>query len=170
MAWRGICVKPLPVQCVWRIYILSVLNGVKTDVTNMELHRYSVKPATVLIWYHTRWALWGLMMTSSNGNIFRVTGPLCGEFTDRGEFPIQRPVTWSFSLICVWINGWSWWFETPSWSLWCQCNDKLVAIHLVIQFTAIMGALLGLSKKVDILQMNYSYQFSWNHPILLQIQ
>ena len=22
------------------------------------------------------------MMTSSNGNIFRVTGPLCGEFTD----------------------------------------------------------------------------------------
>ena len=26
-----------------------------------------------------------VMMTSSNGNIFRVTGPLCGEFT--GEFP-----------------------------------------------------------------------------------
>ena len=33
------------------------------------------------------------MMTSSNGNIFRVTGPLCGEFTDPGEFPAQRPVT-----------------------------------------------------------------------------
>ena len=28
-----------------------------------------------------------LMMTSSNGNIFRVTGPLCGEFTGPGEFP-----------------------------------------------------------------------------------
>ena len=27
------------------------------------------------------------MMTSSNGNIFRVTGPLCGEFTGPGEFP-----------------------------------------------------------------------------------
>ena len=25
------------------------------------------------------------MMTSSNGNIFRFTGPLCGEFT--GKFP-----------------------------------------------------------------------------------
>ena len=48
------------------------------------------------------------MMTSSNGNIFRVTGPLCGEFTGPGEFPTQRPVTrrFDFSLICVWINGW----------------------------------------------------------------
>ena len=42
------------------------------------------------------------MMTSSNGNIFRVTGHLCG------EFPTQRPVTGAlmFSLICVWIIGW----------------------------------------------------------------
>ena len=36
-----------------------------------------------------------------------------------GEFPAQRPVTWSFmfSLICAWINGWAnnreaWIFET----------------------------------------------------------
>ena len=48
------------------------------------------------------------MMTWSNGNIFRVTGPLCGEFTGPGEFRTQRPVTRSFDvfLICVWINGW----------------------------------------------------------------
>ena len=47
-------------------------------------------------------------MTSSNGNIFRLTGHLCGEFTGPGEFPTQRPVTQSFdiSLICVWINDW----------------------------------------------------------------
>ena len=38
------------------------------------------------------------MMTSSNGNIFRVTGPLCGEFTGPGEFPAQRPVTQSFDV------------------------------------------------------------------------
>ena len=47
-------------------------------------------------------------MTSSNGNIFRVTGPLCGEFT----VPVNSPHkdqwrgTLLFSLICVWINGW----------------------------------------------------------------
>ena len=38
------------------------------------------------------------MVTSSNGNIFRVTGPLCGEFTGPGEFPAQRPVTRSFDV------------------------------------------------------------------------
>ena len=38
------------------------------------------------------------MMTSSNGNIFPVTGPLCGEFTGPGEFPTQRPVTRSFDV------------------------------------------------------------------------
>ena len=40
------------------------------------------------------------MMTSSNGNIFRVTGPLCGEFTGhRGAL--------MFSLICAWTNLWT---------------------------------------------------------------
>ena len=38
------------------------------------------------------------MMTSSNENIFRVTGPLCREFTGPGEFPTQRPVTRSFDI------------------------------------------------------------------------
>ena len=36
------------------------------------------------------------MMTSSNWNIFRVTGPLYVEFTGPGEFPTQGPVTRSF--------------------------------------------------------------------------
>ena len=38
------------------------------------------------------------VMMSSNGNIFRVTGHLCGEFTGPGEFPAQRPVTRSFDV------------------------------------------------------------------------
>ena len=37
-------------------------------------------------------------MTSSNENIFRVIGHLCGEFTGPGVL--------MFSLICVWINDW----------------------------------------------------------------
>ena len=71
------------------------------------------------------------MMTSSNGNIFRVTGHLCGEFTGPGEFPTQRSVTRSFDVIFdLCLNKrlnkqpWYWWFETPSCSLWCQCNEK----------------------------------------------
>ena len=39
-----------------------------------------------------------IMMMSSNRNIFRLTGHLCGEFTGPGEFPAQRPVTRSFDV------------------------------------------------------------------------
>ena len=62
------------------------------------------------------------MMTSSNGNIIRVTGPLCGEFTGHRWLPLTKPVTQSFavnsphksqwrralifSLIWAWANGW----------------------------------------------------------------
>ena len=63
-----------------------------------------------------------VMMTSSNGNIFRVTGPLCGEFTGPGEFPTQRPVTQNKRLS---KQTWGWWFETLSWSLWRHCNVLL---------------------------------------------
>ena len=73
-------------------------------------------------------------MTSSNGNIFRVTVPLCGEFTGPGEFPAQRSVTRSFDVFFdLRLNKrlnkqpWGWWFETPSWSLWRQCNEKIDA-------------------------------------------
>ena len=51
----------------------------------------------------------GDMMESSNGNIYRVTAPLCGKSPITGEFSSQRPVTRScgfFSLIYAWINGW----------------------------------------------------------------
>ena len=48
-------------------------------------------------WKDTPYFLWH-MMTSSNGKNFRVTGPLCGEFTGPGEFPTQRPVTRSFDV------------------------------------------------------------------------
>ena len=48
------------------------------------------------------------MMTSSNGNIFRVTGHLCGDSPANGEFPNkgQWRGALMFSLICVWINDW----------------------------------------------------------------
>ena len=60
-----------------------------------------------------------VMMTSSNGNIFCITGFWCGEFT--GEFPAQRPVTRDFNVLFgLHMNkrlskqSWGWLFETPS--------------------------------------------------------
>ena len=70
-------------------------------------------------------------MTSSNGNIFRVTGPLRGEFTGDRWIPSQRPVTRSFDVFFdlrlhkpLSKQSWSWWFETPSHPLWRHCNVK----------------------------------------------
>ena len=70
------------------------------------------------------------MMTSSNGNMFRITGPLCGEFTGHREVPSQRPVTRSFDVFFdlrlnkrLSIQSWVWWFETPSRPLWHHCNE-----------------------------------------------
>ena len=49
------------------------------------------------------------MMTSSNGNIFCVTGPLWGEFTGHRWFPRRKASDaelWYFLWSAPWINGW----------------------------------------------------------------
>ena len=81
------------------------------------------------------------MMTSSNGNIFRVTGPLCREFTCPGEFPAQRPVTRSFDVffdlrlnkrLCK--QPWGWWFERLSRPLWRHCNVMIcVCLNMLLR-------------------------------------
>ena len=75
-------------------------------------------------------------MTSSNGNIFRATGHLCGEFTVPGEFPAQKPGTRSFNVFFdLHLNkrlskqSSGCWFETLSRPLWRHCND-IVAEHV----------------------------------------
>ena len=68
-------------------------------------------------------------MTSSNGNIFRVTGPLWGESTVSDGFPSQRPVTRSFDVFFE-LSLHKWLskqlrhrlFETPLRSFWRHCN------------------------------------------------
>ena len=66
------------------------------------------------------------MMTSSNGNIFRVTGPLCGEFTGHRAKASDAKL-WCFFYLRLnkWLSkqSWGWWFETPSHSLWRHRND-----------------------------------------------
>ena len=57
------------------------------------------------------------MMTTSNGNIFRVTGPLCGEFTGHRWIPRTKASEVFFDLrlnIRLCKQSWGWWFETLS--------------------------------------------------------
>ena len=71
-----------------------------------------------------------IMIISSNGNIFHVTGHLCGNSLVTGEFPAQRPEMRSccdvfFDLhLNKWLSkqSWVWWFDTPSSPLWHHCN------------------------------------------------
>ena len=76
------------------------------------------------------------MMTSSNGNIFRVTCHLCGEFTGDRWIPCTKAS--DAELWCFFLSerlskqSWGWWFETPSRPFWCQINGIWLrkCIHL----------------------------------------
>ena len=62
------------------------------------------------------------IMTSSNGNIFCVTGHLCGEFTG----PRYRSFHVFFDLLLnkrLSKQSWGWWFKTLSCPLWRHRND-----------------------------------------------
>ena len=65
------------------------------------------------------------MITSSNGNIFRVTGHhLCGEFTGDAVTP-------SFDVffgLCL-NKQWCWLFETPLYPLWRHCKGRIGRFH-----------------------------------------
>ena len=91
-----------------------------------------VLPVVLLMSHAIWWCFWHpeqCMMTSSNGNIFRVAGPLYAEFT--GHLWNPRTKVSGAGLWCFFdlrLNkrlskqSWGWWSEAPSRSLWCHCN------------------------------------------------
>ena len=68
-------------------------------------------------------------MTPSNGNIFRVAGLSCGDFTRHRWIP-RMQASDAELLYFLWsaheptVEQWCRWFETPSRSLWRHCNGK----------------------------------------------
>ena len=75
------------------------------------------------------------MMTSSNGNIFPVTGHLCGEFTGPRWFlrtkasDAEFDVFFDLRLNERWSKqSWGWWFETLLCPLWRHRNANNVRI------------------------------------------
>ena len=80
------------------------------------------------------WDALVFMMTSSNGNIFRGTGHLCGEFTGHRWIPHTKA---SDVFFCLRLykplskQWWGWWFETPSCPLWLHCNVYLKDLSLI---------------------------------------
>ena len=93
-------------KCRWSIYRTSM----KRHETLRFVHKVERSSPMYGVMAHCCINYSADMMTSSNGNIFRATGHLCGEFT--GHRWIARTkasdgcVALMFSLICAWINGW----------------------------------------------------------------
>ena len=85
-------------------YLWSWITSPYSPVITVYTHMWRCVMVSWLLYY----ILSHSMMTSSNGNIFRVTGPLGGEFAGRQWIPPHKG-QWCgaliFSLICAWING-----------------------------------------------------------------
>ena len=88
--------------CIW--IEISLMFVRKSPIDNKSAHIQSMSDRPKSInptnvdqdpWRH-------IMMTSSNGNIFRVTGLCAGNSPHKGQW--RRALM--FPLICVWINGW----------------------------------------------------------------
>ena len=75
-----------------------------------------------------------IMMTSSNGNIFSVTGPLWGESPGDRWIPLTKASGADFWYFDLCLNKrlskqfTCRWFERPSCSLWRHCNDDMPPI------------------------------------------
>ena len=84
-----------------------------------------------IVWMLNSLSYDAFMLTSSNGNIFRVTGPLWGESTGHRWFPSQRPVARSFDVffdsrlnkrLSKHFFSRRRWSETTPCLLWRHCN------------------------------------------------
>ena len=83
------------------------------------------------------------IMTTSNGNIFRITGPLWQESTGDRWIPFTRVNNADFDVFCnVRLNkrfskqSKRRWFDTPSRSLWRYCT--IAVLFMITPFTVLL--------------------------------
>ena len=111
---------------IWANAGLLLIEYLQTNFSKIwiQIRQFSSKTIKVMI-SSAKWRALGLgpillmatfnshammcMMTSSNGNIFRVTGPLCREFTGQRWIPCTKASAtelWCFLWSAPWINRW----------------------------------------------------------------
>ena len=104
------------------------------------------------------------MMTSSNGNIFRLTGPLCREFTGHRCIPLTKASdTELWCLFDLRLNKRSSrqlrrrWFEMPLRSLWRHCivayNHRRASVIVILPLVVLL---------VKKWWFNDNIKFMWN--------
>ena len=92
----------------------------------------------VLIYVRIEQSWWRLQMEAFSA----LLALFAGNSPVTGEFPSQKPVPRSFDVFFdLHLNkrlskqSWSWWFATPSRSLWRHCNKFTYAEDIVVLFT-----------------------------------
>ena len=94
-----------------RLISVTVLESVASYLHVRQSHfmLYALKSHRLNLTCRQNVALLNTMMTSSNGNIFRVSVHLSGEFTGHRRIPPHKGQwrgTLMLSLICAWTNCW----------------------------------------------------------------
>ena len=107
-------------------------------------------------------------MTSPNGNIFRVTGPLLGNPPVTGEFTYkgQWHGALMFSLICAWTNDWANNRDASDLIRQCAHCDVTVMVNLSLCFllsTWIYSYIVVLNKKCTIFSIHEATLQMWTY-------
>ena len=110
--WRGALMFSL---------ICTRINGWVNNGEAGDLRRYRVHYDVIVMYlgfHHWHWGqAYDMMTSSSNGNIFRVTGHLCREFTRNFDVFLDLRLNKRLSK-----QSRGWWYETLSSPLWRHCN------------------------------------------------
>ena len=121
----------------WRYYVYGF-----TDT--YMCHSASMVKLQIIVCHADVFVARIFMMTSSNGNIVRVTGHLCGNSPVPVEFTAQRPVTRSFDVFFdLRLNkrlskqSWGWLFETLSRPLWRHRNVSIIMYNMALLYQII---------------------------------
>ena len=113
------------------------------------------------------------MMTSSNGNIFHVTGPLCREFTGHRWIPLKKAS--DAELYCLFglrLNkrlgkqSWGLWYETPLRSSWRHRNDYICYTHCMLGVSFTNRDQLNLRWDQDIVKWLHLHKIWCNYPCM----
>ena len=119
-------------------------------------------------------------MTSSNGNIFRVSGLSWVESTGHLWIPLTKDSDaelWCFSMISAWTNGWAhcdvtvmlrWWIIKPA-IIWTKQGELLLLIFIpriliiLVHYGSVPGLYHVVSKHYSSAQSTHDDGSKWKY-------
>ena len=101
------------------------------------------------------------MMTSLNGNIFRVTGLCVGNSPVTGEFPLQKPVTRSFDVFFDPRLGWTVEYAIVRLVICHHAHYGVISMLFMLSF--LTGAIVSNRSVLCVFPCFHDDIITWNH-------